>query len=76
MADCFDVNIADMKDRVTKRLVKQSSLTALEDSLARLARPEVGFAQRAVSKYSNLIQATAERMLNLMKQGTIPWRRL
>lgn len=29
-----------------------------------------------MSKYSNLIQATAERMLNLMKQGTIPWRRL
>ena len=49
MADCFDVYIADMKDRVTKRLVKQSSLTALEDSLARLSRPEVGFAQRAVA---------------------------
>ena len=49
VADCFDVYIADMKDRVTKRLVKQSSLTALEDSLARLSRPEVGFAQRAVA---------------------------
>lgn len=28
-----------------------------------------------MSKYSDLIQATAERMLDLMKQGTIPWRR-
>ncbi len=28
-----------------------------------------------MSKYSYLIQATAERMLDLMKQGTIPWRR-
>lgn len=28
-----------------------------------------------MSKYSDLIQATAERMLQLMKQGTIPWRR-
>ena len=28
-----------------------------------------------MSKYSDLIQATAERMLGLMKQGTIPWRR-
>ncbi|WP_282243662.1 zincin-like metallopeptidase domain-containing protein [Stenotrophomonas sp. PS02300] len=28
-----------------------------------------------MSKYSDLIQATAERMLALMKQGTIPWRR-
>jgi putative DNA primase/helicase len=28
-----------------------------------------------MSKYSYLIQATAERMLHLMKQGTIPWRR-
>lgn len=49
VADGFDVYIADMRDRVAKRLVKQSSLTALEDSLARLARPEVGFAQRAVT---------------------------
>lgn len=28
-----------------------------------------------MSKYSDLIQVTAERMLDLMKQGTIPWRR-
>jgi len=28
-----------------------------------------------MSKYSDLIQSTAERMLDLMKQGTIPWRR-
>ncbi|HEL3169130.1 MULTISPECIES: ArdC family protein [Stenotrophomonas maltophilia group] len=28
-----------------------------------------------MSKYSDLIQATAERMLALMQQGTIPWRR-
>lgn len=49
VSDCFDVYIADMRDRVAKRLVKQSSLTALEDSLARLSRPEVGFAQRAVA---------------------------
>lgn len=28
-----------------------------------------------MSKYSDLIQGTAERMLDLMKQGTIPWRR-
>ncbi|WP_068832923.1 ArdC family protein [Xanthomonas graminis] len=28
-----------------------------------------------MSKYSDLIQATAERMLDLMKKGTIPWRR-
>nr|WP_081324027.1 ArdC family protein [Xanthomonas translucens] len=28
-----------------------------------------------MSKYSDLIQATAERMLTLMQQGTIPWRR-
>lgn len=28
-----------------------------------------------MSTYSDLIQATAERMLELMKQGTIPWRR-
>ncbi len=28
-----------------------------------------------MSKYSDLIHATAERMLDLMKQGTIPWRR-
>lgn len=48
MADCFAVYIADVADRVSKRLVKQSSLTALEDSLARLARPEVGFAQLPV----------------------------
>lgn len=27
------------------------------------------------NKYSGLIQATAERMLDLMKQGTVPWRR-
>ncbi|MGQ5312918.1 ArdC-like ssDNA-binding domain-containing protein [Xanthomonas arboricola pv. corylina] len=27
-----------------------------------------------MSKYSDLIQATAERMLALMQQGTIPWR--
>ncbi|QCZ96545.1 hypothetical protein DL544_05820 [Stenotrophomonas sp. pho] len=28
-----------------------------------------------MSKYSDLIEATAERMLSLMQQGTIPWRR-
>ena len=28
-----------------------------------------------MSKYSDLIQTTAERMLQLMQQGTIPWRR-
>ncbi|UKE46269.1 ArdC family protein [Xanthomonas cerealis] len=28
-----------------------------------------------MSKYSDLIQATAQRMLTLMQQGTIPWRR-
>jgi len=28
-----------------------------------------------MSKYSELIEKTAERMLDLMKQGTIPWRR-
>lgn len=28
-----------------------------------------------MSKYSELIEATAERMLQLMKQGAIPWPR-
>lgn len=48
VAGCFEVYLAELRARLPKGLVKQVSIDAVSDSLARLSRPEVGLAGKQV----------------------------
>lgn len=46
--ECMAAYLADMEDRLARGQVKANSVEAYRDSMARLARPEVGMADRIV----------------------------
>ena len=48
--DCMAAYLADMEERLARGQVKANSVGAYRDSMARLARPEVGLADRVVKE--------------------------
>lgn len=48
VSGCFEVYLAELRSRLAKGQVKQVSIDAVADSLARLSRPEVGLAGKQV----------------------------
>ncbi|GAB3055958.1 hypothetical protein GCM10027214_19440 [Stenotrophomonas tumulicola] len=48
LADCFAAYVDDLRKRVRNKKAKPASIRAIQDSLARFARPEVGLADRPI----------------------------
>nr|WP_195840514.1 hypothetical protein [Stenotrophomonas pavanii] len=48
LADCFAAYVEDLQKRVRNKKAKPASIRAIQDSLARFARPEVGLADKPI----------------------------
>ncbi|WP_228735588.1 integrase [Xanthomonas euvesicatoria] len=53
LADCFAVYIEDLEKRVRNKKAKPASVRAVQDSLARFARAEVGLADKAILRLTD-----------------------